>query len=49
MARPSIRKHVQAGFWRGLEAVGVKDAHARWGRRSPLVKRAVPRLSLPAS
>jgi len=44
MARLGIRKHVQRGFWRGLEAVGVRDAQARWQQRSPFVQRAVPPL-----
>ena len=38
----NIRSHVQAGFWRGLEAVGVEDARARWRRQSPFLQRAVP-------
>ena len=48
MARLSIRKHVQGGFWRSLEAVGVRDAHARWGQRPRLVQRAVPPLVIAA-
>jgi len=48
VARLSIRKHVQGGFWRSLEAVGVRDAHARWGQRPRLVQRAVPPLVIAA-
>jgi branched-chain amino acid transport system permease protein len=33
---------VRDGFWPAVERAGVKDAHARWGRQSPFVQRAVP-------
>jgi branched-chain amino acid transport system ATP-binding protein len=31
-----------ANFWRGLDRIGVEDAHGRWQTQSPLVQRAVP-------
>ena len=31
-----------ANFWRGLDRIGVEDAHSRWQAQSPLVQRAVP-------
>jgi branched-chain amino acid transport system permease protein len=42
VARLNLRERVQGGFWRGLEAVGVKKARARWEQQSPLLQRAVP-------
>ena len=44
MARLNVRNRVQGGFWRALEAVGVKDARTRWERQSPFLQRAVPPL-----
>ena len=32
------------GFWRLVEAIGVRDARARWERQSPFLQRAVPPL-----
>src|SRR5213593_4877897 len=39
-----VRERVQGGVWRGLEAIGVKDAKARWSRQPELLQRAVPPL-----
>ena len=36
------------GFFRLLESVGVKDARARWERKSPFLQRAVPPLAIAA-
>jgi branched-chain amino acid transport system permease protein len=44
VARLNVRGRVQAGFWRGLEGVGVKDARARWEAKSPFLQRAAPTL-----
>ena len=44
MARLNVRNRVQGGFWRALEAVGVRDARTRWERQSPFLQRAVPPL-----
>jgi branched-chain amino acid transport system permease protein len=44
VARLNVRGRVQGGFWRALEAVGVKDARRRWEARSPLLQKAVPPL-----
>jgi branched-chain amino acid transport system permease protein len=41
-----IRERTSRGFWRGLDAVGVKDAEGRWHRRSPLLQRALPPLAI---
>ncbi len=35
---------VYGGFWRLVEAIGVRDARARWERQSPFLQRAVPPL-----
>ena len=48
MTRLNGRGRVQGGFWRALEAVGVKDARARWETQSPLLQRAVPPLVIAA-
>jgi branched-chain amino acid transport system permease protein len=32
------------GFWRALEAIGLKNARARWESQSPFLQRAVPPL-----
>jgi uncharacterized RDD family membrane protein YckC len=40
----NVRLRVQTGFWRGLEAIGIKDAHERWEKQSPFLQRAVPPL-----
>ena len=48
MARLNVRGRVQGGFWRALEAVGVKDARARWEGQSPFLQRAVPPLVIAA-
>jgi branched-chain amino acid transport system permease protein len=42
VARLNVRGRVQGGFWRALEAVGVRDARTRWERQSPFLQRAVP-------
>jgi branched-chain amino acid transport system permease protein len=39
-----LARDAYAGFWVGLEGVGVKNARARWGTRSAFVQRAVPPL-----
>ena len=39
---------MQRGFWRALEAVGVKDARRRWEAQSPFLQRAVPPLVIAA-
>jgi branched-chain amino acid transport system permease protein len=44
MARRRRRGRVYNGFWRGLEAVGLEDARARWERQSPFLQRALPPL-----
>jgi branched-chain amino acid transport system permease protein len=36
-----LRERVQGGFWRAVEAVGVKNARRRWERQPPIVHRAV--------
>jgi branched-chain amino acid transport system permease protein len=43
-----LAKSARAGFWQGLERVGVKDAKRRWERQSPLLQRAVPPLIIAA-
>ena len=43
-----VRERVQGGVWRGLEAIGVKDAKARWARQPALLQRAVPPLVIAA-
>ena len=48
MARLNVRDRVQAGFWRTLETVGVKDARSRWKAQSPFLQRAVPPLVIAA-
>jgi branched-chain amino acid transport system permease protein len=49
MAVPSQRHgRVYSGFFRLLEGIGVRDARARWERRSPFVQRAVPPLVIGA-
>jgi branched-chain amino acid transport system permease protein len=42
VARLNVRDRVQRGFWRSLQAVGVKDARARWEAQSPFLQRAAP-------
>jgi branched-chain amino acid transport system permease protein len=37
-----MANRVQRGFWRALEAVGVKNARRRWEGQSPILQRAVP-------
>ena len=44
VARLNVGSRVQKGFWRALEAVGVRDARTRWERQSPFLQRAVPPL-----
>jgi branched-chain amino acid transport system permease protein len=39
-----LARSANAGFWLGLERAGVGDARGRWGRRSPLLQRALPPL-----
>ena len=39
-----MANRVQRGFWRALEAVGVKNARRRWEGQSPILQRAVPPL-----
>ena len=48
MARLNVRDRVQGGFWRTLEAVGVKNARSRWEAQSPFLQRAVPPLVIAA-
>ena len=48
MARLNVTDRVQGGFWRALEAVGVKDARSRWEAQSPFLQRAVPPLVIAA-
>ena len=48
MARLNARGRVQGGFWRVLEAVGVKNARTRWEAKSPFLQRAVPPLVIAA-
>jgi branched-chain amino acid transport system permease protein len=38
-----------AGFWRGLDRIGVEDAHKRWQAQSHLRQRAVPPLVIGAA
>jgi branched-chain amino acid transport system permease protein len=40
--RLKIRERTVTGLWQALEAVGVKDARARWHSRPFFVQRAVP-------
>jgi branched-chain amino acid transport system permease protein len=44
VARLKVRDRSSRGFWRALEALGVKDARTRWERQSSFVQRAVPPL-----
>ncbi len=48
MARLNVTNRVQRGFWRALEAVGVKNARSRWEAQSPFLQRAVPPLVIAA-
>ena len=48
MARLNVRNRVQRGFWRALEAVGVKDARRAGRAQSPFLQRAVPPLVIAA-
>jgi branched-chain amino acid transport system permease protein len=41
MARLNLGGRVAGGFWRLLEAIGIKDARRRWRRQPPIVHRAV--------
>jgi branched-chain amino acid transport system permease protein len=38
-----------AGFWRGLDRIGVEDARNRWQAQSPLRQRAVPPVVIAAA
>jgi len=48
VSRLNVRRRTVDGFWRGLEAAGVKEARIRWRRQSPLLQRAVPPLAIAA-
>ena len=39
-----LGRSANTGFWVGLERAGVGDARGRWGRRSPILQRALPPL-----
>ena len=39
-----LRARTERGFWRLLEAVGVKEPRTRWQRQSPFLQRALPPL-----
>jgi branched-chain amino acid transport system permease protein len=43
-----VTNRVQRGFWRALEAVGVKDARRRWEAQSPLLQKALPPIVITA-
>jgi len=44
VARAQHSGRAYRGFFRLLEAVGVKDARSRWESKSPLLQRALPPL-----
>ena len=48
MARLNVRERVQGGFWRALQAVGVKNARQRWEAQSPYLQQALPPLVIAA-